>query len=69
MAPLSSPSELIALKQAIDDYCRHAGITDADEKLYVAELASSLYDLGAISLDDPQRGLEDAIGPARLEAA
>ena len=64
----ASPSQLATLKQAVDDYCRDCGITDADERLYVAELASSLFDLGAISMHDLRRGLEEAIGKPRRDA-
>jgi hypothetical protein len=60
---IASPQQLIILKQAVDDYCRDCGIVVGQERLYVAELVSSLFDLGAISLNDLRRGLEEAMGP------
>lgn len=60
---IASPQQLKILKQAIDDYCSDCGIVDGQERLYVAELVSSLFDLGAISLNDLRRGLEDTMGP------
>jgi hypothetical protein len=64
----SPQQQLKILRQAVDDYCRDCGIVDAEERLYVAELASSLFDIGAISPHDLRRGLEVAIGQARREA-
>lgn len=58
-----SAQQLKLLKKAIDDYCRDCGISDNDEQLYVADLATSLFALGAISQHDLRRGLESAIGP------
>jgi hypothetical protein len=60
---IASPQQLRILKQAVDDYCRDCGIVDGQERLYVAELVSSLFDLGAVSLNDLRRGLEEAMGP------
>jgi hypothetical protein len=65
MAFTANPQQLKLLRQAVDDYCRDCGILDADERLYVAELATSLFDLGAISQHDLRRGLDDAIGMSR----
>lgn len=68
MAFTATPQQLKMLKQAVDDYCRDCGIVDSEERLYVAELVSSLYDLGAISMNDLRRGLEAAMGRPRREA-
>ena len=62
MAFIASPQQLKILKQAVDDYCRDCGIVDAEERLYVADLASSLFDLGARNAYDLRRGLEGAMG-------
>lgn len=71
MAFTASPQQLRILKEAVDEYCRDCGITDNDERLYVAELAGSLFDVGATSRIDLRRGLEAAMGPcpsaSRLE--
>ncbi|MBL8578568.1 MAG: hypothetical protein JNK47_15190 [Mesorhizobium sp.] len=50
------------LTQAVDEYCHDCGIEDGDERLYVTELVSALFDLGAISIADLRSGLETAIG-------
>jgi len=50
------------LNQAVDEYCQDCGIQDGDERLYVTELVSALFDLGAISISDLRNGLEAAIG-------
>jgi hypothetical protein len=68
MAFIASPQQLKILKQAVDDYCRDCGIFDAEKRLYVAELASSLFDLGARTAYDIRRGLEDAVGQGGREA-
>jgi|EndMetStandDraft_8_1072994.scaffolds.fasta_scaffold4105370_1 hypothetical protein len=68
MAFNASPSQLKILAQAVDDYCRDCGITDRDERLYVAEVVHSLFEVGAVSMNDLRRGLETAIGPARRQA-
>jgi hypothetical protein len=68
MAFTAIPSQLKILTQAVDDYCRDCAIVDADERLYVAEIVSSLFETGAISMNDLWRGLEDAIGPVRRQA-
>jgi hypothetical protein len=65
MAFIASPQQLKILKQAVDDYCRDCGIVDASERLYVADLVSSLFDVGAVSLRELRRGLEAAMGPCR----
>lgn len=52
----ATPQQLKLLRQVVHDYCRDCRIVDADERLYVAELASSLFDLGAISSTDLRRG-------------
>lgn len=64
----ASPQQVKILKQAVDDYCRDCGINNGEQRLYVAEVVSSLFDHGAISLNDLRRGLEDAIGKPRREA-
>jgi hypothetical protein len=64
----ASPQQLLILKQTVDDYCRDCGIIDGSERLYVAEVVSSLFDLGAVSQNDLRRGLEAAIGPCRRPA-
>ena len=62
----ATSQQLKVLKQAVNDYCRDCGIVDGDERLYVAELVSSLFDVGAVSLSDLRRGLETAMGsPSR----
>jgi hypothetical protein len=68
MAFTSKAAQLNILKQAVDEYCRDCGITNVDERLYVAELASSLFDLGAVTAGDLRRGLETAMGRPRREA-
>lgn len=65
MVFIATPQQLQFLRQAIDDYCRDCGVVDRDERLYVAELATSLLELGAINRQDLRRGLDDAIGPCR----
>ncbi len=50
------------LTQAVDEYCQDCGIEDGDERLYVIELVSALFDLGALSISDLRSGLETAIG-------
>jgi hypothetical protein len=65
---VASPRQLRILKQAVDDYCRDCGITDSEERLYVADLASSLFDVGAVSAGNLRRGLETAMGKPRREA-
>jgi hypothetical protein len=64
----ASPQQLLILKQTVDDYCRDCGIIDGSERLYVAEVVSSLFDLGAVSQNDLRRGLEAAIGRCRRPA-
>jgi hypothetical protein len=68
MAFIASPQQLKIPKQAVDDYCRDCGIVDAEERLYVAELASSLFDLGARTAYDIRRGLEDGMWQSGREA-
>ena len=68
MAFIASPSQLKILKQVVDDYCRDCGIVDGDERLYVAELVSSLFETGALTSSDLRRGLEVAMGRPRREA-
>jgi hypothetical protein len=64
----ATSQQLKVLKQAVNDYCRDCGIVDGDERLYVAELVSSLFDTGFVSLRDLRRGLESAMGKPRREA-
>ncbi len=64
----ASLHQLQLIRQAVDDYCRDCGIVDKEERLYVAELASSLFDLGAITAYDLRRGLEDSMGDCRRSA-
>ena len=47
--------QLELLKHAVDSYCTECGIHDREERLYIADLATSLLELGAISLHDLQR--------------
>ena len=68
MAFTASPKQLQLLTLVVEEYCRDCGITDTDERLYVAELASGLFDLGAISMHDLRRGLDDAVGPCSRPA-
>lgn len=68
MSFTASPSQLTILKQAVDDYCRDRGTLDGQERLYVAEVVSSLFDRGVMSLSDLRRGLEDTIGKSRRSA-
>lgn len=58
----ATPQQIKILRQAIDDYCRDCGIVDAEQRLYVAELASSLFNLGARDAYALRRGLEEAMG-------
>ena len=62
MAFIASQQQLKILKQAVDDYCRDRCIVDAEKRLNVADLASSLFDLGARNAYDLRRGLEGAMG-------
>jgi hypothetical protein len=48
MAFTASPQQLEFLRQAVDDYCREYGISDADASLYVAELVSLLFEYGRV---------------------
>jgi hypothetical protein len=68
MAFTANPKQLKLLKQTVDDYCHDCGIVDGDERLYVADLVSSLFDTGAVSLNELRRGLETAMGKPRREA-
>ena len=68
MSFTASPKQLKILRQVVDDYCRDSGIGDDEERLYVAELVSSLFDLGAVSLNDLRRGIEDTMGSVRRKA-
>ena len=63
MSFTASPMQLRILREAVDDYCRDSGSVDHEERLYVAELVSSLFDFGAVSMNDLRRGIEDARGP------
>jgi len=65
MAFTASPQQMRILKQTVDDYCRDRGILDSQERLHAAEMVSALLELGAISLNDLRRGLEDAMGLLR----
>ena len=65
MAFTANPKQLKLLKQTVDDYCHDCGIVDGDERLYVAELVSSLFGVAAVGLSDLRRGLEAAMGPCR----
>lgn len=40
---VATPRQMELLKQAVDEYCRDYSVLDGDERLYVAELATSLY--------------------------
>lgn len=64
----ATPQQLKILKQAVNDYCCDCGIVDGDERMYVAELVSSLLEVGAVSLSDLRRGLETAMGPCSRSA-
>jgi hypothetical protein len=68
MAFMASPSQLKILTQAVDEYCRDYGVMDDKERLYVAEIVSSLFEAGAISLNDLRRGLDTAIGKQGRQA-
>ncbi|RLP26334.1 hypothetical protein D8676_11730 [Mesorhizobium sp. YM1C-6-2] len=59
----ASPEQLQILTQAVEEYCHDFGITDTDERVYVAELVSALVALGALDLAHLRQGLEDAMGP------
>jgi len=59
----ATAKQMELLRQAVDEYCNDCGIADGDERLYVAELVSALFSLGAISMNDLRRGLEDVMGP------
>jgi hypothetical protein len=55
-------------KQAVDQYCLDCGIDDEHEREYVAQLASSLFDIGETSVKKLVAELRYAIGPARRQA-
>lgn len=57
--------QLHLLKQAVDEYCRDAGIVDKDERQYVVELASALLDFGALELHHLRQGPEETFGPCQ----
>lgn len=59
----ATPQQLQMLRDAVDAYCFDCGITEDDERLYIAELVSSLFDLGALDLGHIRQGLDEAIGP------
>jgi hypothetical protein len=59
----ATPQQLEILRRAIDAYCTDCGIADNNERLYIAELVVSLFDLGVLNLHDIRCGLDDAIGP------
>lgn len=63
MAFTASSEQLEMLRQAVESYCIDCGILDEEERLYIAELVGSLYQLGALDLHDIRQGLDDAIGP------
>lgn len=50
MAFTASSKQLRLLTRVVEEYCRDSAITDSDKRLYVAELASALFDLGTISM-------------------
>jgi hypothetical protein len=64
----ANPQQLKILKQAVNDYCLDCGIVDADQRLYVAELVSALFNVGAVDQSGLRRGLEAALGKPRREA-
>ena len=63
VAFVASRAQLKTLKQAVDEYCADFGISDAEERLRVAETVSSLFDSGIISPRDIRRRLEKALPP------
>jgi hypothetical protein len=63
MSFTASPEQLEILRQAVALYCHDCGIVDEEEQLYLAEMVSALFDLGALGLHDLRQGLDDAIGP------
>ncbi len=65
MAFTASPKQMELLRQAVDDYCRDRGIVHTEERLHVAELVSTMFDLGFTSIADLRRGLEHSNGPSR----
>lgn len=69
MAFNGTPQQIKLLRQAVDEYCQDCCIEDYDERLYVTELVSALFDLGALSLSDLRSGLEAAIGGRSERAA
>lgn len=64
---IATPQQLEFLRQAVDEYCRDCGLTDGDDRLLVAEMASALFDVGVMTLVDLRRGLERAMGSCRPE--
>ncbi len=64
MAFTASPEQLHMLRQAVDDYCQKHGVIDENDRMHVAGVASSLFDLGRLNEPDPLRALEEAMGPA-----
>jgi hypothetical protein len=59
---------LAITQEAVDQYCRDCAIDDADEREYVVQLASSLFDLGETSVEKLLAGLQYTVGPARRQA-
>lgn len=64
MAFTPSSPQLKLLRQAVDDYCREYGISDADERLHVAELVSLLFEYGRVRHTDLRLGLDIAMADA-----
>ena len=60
--------KLAITKQAVDQYCRDCGIDDEHEREFVAQLASSLFDIGETSVENLIAELQYTIGPARRQA-
>jgi hypothetical protein len=61
----ANPQQLETLRQAVESYCIDCGIIDEEERLYIAELVSALYDVGALDPTRLREGLDAAIGPCK----
>jgi hypothetical protein len=60
--------KLAITQEAVDQYCLDCGIDDEREREYVAQLASSPFDIGETSVQKLVAGLQYTMGPARRQA-
>lgn len=70
MAFTATSQQIGIMKSAIDDYCRDCSIVSGEQRLQIAELVSSMFDLGIRTPQDLRRGLEQNKGsPHRVARA